>query len=142
MKKKSKFTIHFFLFIMGCFVCLWNTYSFAQNVPITKSNFSSKIIQPIRVQPNELVVHKSELCSQNSTAVESQLSPTGDIIVWCETGPKPKPIHPVILRPNEFLLRGSDLCPESLMAIDTKVSSSGDILIWCAEVPQSTVSKK
>lgn len=135
---KYKYMLSFFLLIV---VCNASTCIADPATNSKSTNSASKTIQPIPVHENEILVHKSELCPPNST-VESQLSPTGDIMIWCSSAPKPQPVHPIRTRPNEFLLRGAELCPQSLMAIDTKIDASGDILIWCAEQPKPTIPEE
>ena len=78
-------------YVSGLFILIsWiNCYSlgFAKS-----SETPPPIVKPIRAGANQLVLKGSELCPESLMAIDTQLSPSGDVLVWCAQVPKAKSV--------------------------------------------------
>lgn len=47
-------------------------------------------VTPLKGYDNQILLRGSELCPQSLMAINTQLSPSGDVLVWCAEPPSSK----------------------------------------------------
>lgn len=104
-KSNRKILFCIILFILGYSLSVWNDCLASPTIsnlqiklsslenPTPKSQSAkpqSQPIYPIHVESNQILLRGSELCPQSLMAINTQLSPSGDILVWCAEPPSQK----------------------------------------------------
>lgn len=53
-----------------------------------KNKKSNSPVYPLVVQDNEILLRGAELCPNSLMVINTQLSPSGDVLIWCAEPPK------------------------------------------------------
>jgi hypothetical protein len=76
--------------IRGGVVTFLLLYGYGFNIGSCFANRSLALppVHPVQVRGNQILLKGSELCPQSLMAINTQLSPSGDVLVWCAEAPK------------------------------------------------------
>lgn len=71
-----------------------------KKLPQCKETSSPPTIRPVHVYDNEMLLRGSELCPQSLMVINTQISPSGDVLIWCAEPPKAKIENKTNVKPS------------------------------------------